>query len=306
MPLRITALLAVTIMAFWLAGCAGLGDPNVVVSSTAAPAYTKEKFAGAPKLETYVFMPGLYFSGATVDRSLDLMPFRSLAEQLAPELAKQNYLPAKDLASADLLIVVHWGVTTPKTNVDELLGRSTTHFDPQVGTQGPFQQQMVKETPLPENSQIADYEENYSGHNNDAIRSMEMDELERRTQELGGDLGNSATHLLGYTRHLQRMAQSAFASTEEETLRVDLRSERYFVVLRAYDLRKMQNKRPRIAWTLHLNMRSPGQNFRHAMVAMSNVAVNYFGRETSSVETSLPGLRQGEVTIGEITIVGER
>jgi hypothetical protein len=92
-----------------LAGLPSAGaDDHVAVISTASPEYTQRKFAGGePRTETYVFLEGRFFEGATVDRSLEKMTFRRIAEYLAPELAKQNYLPARAIAQADLLLVVH-------------------------------------------------------------------------------------------------------------------------------------------------------------------------------------------------------
>ncbi|HEX2101413.1 MAG TPA: hypothetical protein VHF69_12150, partial [Candidatus Synoicihabitans sp.] len=37
--------------------------------------------------------------------------FHTVARTLAADLAKQNYLPAPDPAQADLLLMVHWGIT---------------------------------------------------------------------------------------------------------------------------------------------------------------------------------------------------
>src|SRR5476651_672093 len=54
-----------------LAAAAGArADPLVKVSSTADPAYSFQKYAGArPRTETYVVMPGRYFDGPSVDHS---------------------------------------------------------------------------------------------------------------------------------------------------------------------------------------------------------------------------------------------
>ena len=57
--------------------------------------------------------------------------------------------------------------------------------------------------------------------------------------------------------------------------------------------------------TLHLNIRSPGQNFTTALAHMGNVAVDYFGRNTDSVETARPHERTGTVTLHDVKILGE-
>ena len=67
-----------------------MADEHVAVIASAATAYTQRKFDG-PKVrtETYVFMEGSFIPGQTVDRSIERMPFRRIAEFLAPELARR-------------------------------------------------------------------------------------------------------------------------------------------------------------------------------------------------------------------------
>lgn len=84
--------------------------PQVTVGATANPEYTQRKYGeGKTTSETYVVKPGQFAAGNIADDSLDHMPFRRVAEALAPELARQQFWPAKDAKDADLLIVVHWG-----------------------------------------------------------------------------------------------------------------------------------------------------------------------------------------------------
>jgi hypothetical protein len=129
---------------------------------------------------------------------------------------------------------------------------------------------------------------------------------EERTDEIGAEYSRAnAMKLLGYGRHLRKLEQTTSVSPEEYTLRSDLESERYFVVVQAYDLRKKKDRRPKLVWTLHLNMRSAGNNFHEAVAMMSEAAVNYFGRDVDRVDTTIPNLKQGKVELGEIKILGE-
>jgi len=101
------------------------------------------------------------------------------------------------------------------------------------------------------------------------------------------------------------MSSSQFVSPTEERLLSDLQTERYFVVVRAYDLRatKFAGKRPIPVWTIHINMRAAGQNFETALARMGNTAVAYFGKKLDGVTTVRATERQGEVIIGPLTII---
>ncbi len=283
-----------------------IGDGNVAVTSTANGEYTRQKFGeAAPKPESYVFMQGQFFPNGTVDPSLDRMTFRELAEGLAPYLARQQYWPAKDPKDADLLLMVHWGVTSPYISFDEARGRSPGAFDLPAA--------MVPHTPgpadpegPPENS-AQDIRATFFadlGSENDI--SVVEDNVAAQQDVIAGRMKNSSNiRLLGYGRHLQAMQDRPMTGTTETTLRSDLATERYFVIVCAYDFHSIQNKKPKVLWTLHLNMRSPGHNFPQAVAQMNAAAVNYFGRQTDSVDTILPQTREGKVNIGEIRIVGE-
>jgi hypothetical protein len=98
-----------------------------------------------------------------------------------------------------------------------------------------------------------------------------------------------------------------FSSAEEITLRSDLNSERYFIILKAYDLKETLNpgQKRRAVWTTHLNMRSPGRNFPSALRLMGNVGTDFFGRATDMVATARPKLREGRVILGPLVIIEE-
>jgi hypothetical protein len=294
-----------------LTGCAELADHGVAVSSSAFTDYTRTKYAdGAPKPESYVFMQGHYFPGAMVDTSLQKLPFRQVAEILAPELAKRAYFPATDVKSANLILVVHWGVTSPYERFDKLLARDPTSLAGQLGADAntgvdyhPHTFAAGNEEAMVSDQAVADAFVGISS--SDAMTAAEQ-EAELRTDQLGAQYNRAnAMALLGYGRHLRKTENQPFATAEEATLRSDLDSERYFVVIQAYDLRQMTNRRPKLAWTLHLNMRCAGNNFTEAVAMMGDVAVNYFGRDMDRVNTVLPRERRATVTVGEITIIGE-
>jgi hypothetical protein len=274
-------------------------DSNVVISSFANPEYTQRKYGGEKiQAETYVVMQGHYFEAPTVDHSIDRMPFRRIMDFFAPELARREYWPAKGMADADLLIVVHWGTTTRQESADEMRARTSAMTD-MSPTEHPdliAQKQMGDAGGLGALLQSA----------NLSAQQYNIDSLELLTDIERTDLGNASTaQLLGYTRELRKLSNTMGISTTESMLKSDLTSDRYFIILKAYDLRaKPGAGRPfPTVWTLHLNMRSPGINFRSALDRMSAAAPEYFGRATDSVQTVPPHLKATKVEVGAPVIV---
>ena len=84
-----------------------------IVSAHAYAGYSRDTLAnGSFKPETYAFGNGTRWDIAMADPSMDNITFEQIAQTIAPALADQNYHPAKDPSSTDLLIVVYWGTTT--------------------------------------------------------------------------------------------------------------------------------------------------------------------------------------------------
>jgi hypothetical protein len=282
----------------WAGDCAA--DPRVIVSAIANPAYTAHKFGeGRTRPESYVVMQGHYFPGGIVDRSIERMPFRKLAEVFAPELAKRQYWPAKSAADADLLIVVHWGTTTPKISTMEMMAR--TNPLPDVTGARDNRQMRIDAAGGDAAGAMA------AGLNNEDTRMFDMYDLERLGDQISNDLTSArGVQLLGYTQELRRYERQMVSPAEEYTLRLDLTQMRYFIILRAYDLHALTAAdRARPVWTLHLNMSSPGNDFVTAVDRMSVAAVNFVGRSTENVATVLPTVPEGKVTIGPLVILGE-
>jgi len=287
-------------------------DDHIVVTGTANPAYVERKFGGPQvRPESYVFGEGSFFGGITVDRSLERMSFRQIAESLAPELARQQFWPAKDLAAADLLIVVHWGVTTPHQSLQAAQDITTLSFDPRdtPRVDNPAADQLFKEPapagdtagagdPAPSAiaASLADWQsspslETVKGFSDEAARNFSQ---------------ASNAQLLGYTRALRRLGRGPFGSAEEAVLRSDLMTERYLVILCAYDLRapRTAGQRRRPVWVTYLNVRAPGTNFLIALNRMGQVGGSFFGRSTDLPTTVRAKVREGRATPGPMIILG--
>lgn len=273
----------------------------MAVVSWADEAYTQRKFAtNPPRVETYVFMQGRLFESATRDRSLERLDFRKIAESIAVEIARENYLPAADVQSADLLLLVHWGTTTPAVSSDELRGITTFGIPPEPQ----HDPDEVLEDHPPDDAAsdfFVDASEKY--------RVYAFEELGRITEGLAGDTrAGSNSNLLGYTAQLRRLSRMSMMSPTEQTLRSDLHTERYFIIVKAFDLKapRVSGAHAKPVWTLHLNMRSPGQNFGMALARMSEVAVDFAGKTNLDVTTINTGKRQrkGVVILGPVKVIG--
>lgn len=283
---------------------------RVSVTSIANNVYTTRKFDGPKtRAETYVFMQGDYYEGVTVDHSIEKMPFRKIAEYLAPELARQQFLPTKDAASADLLIIVHWGTTIPYLTTQELTASRTPTRDPANLSTGPATRpgEFEYTDPLSHSGMEGYLNKYFIGMFDDQDRQMEFDRLVQETERMGpGVTQTSNGELLGYGRDLRRANRDLFPTEEERALRFDLQTERYFIILKAYDLHQKAERGqiPRPVWTVHLNMRSPGINFATALGTMSTVAADYAGRTTDRVKSIRPSTRAGTVNLAPLIILG--
>lgn len=283
-------------------------DKHVAVIGTAEPEYTRQKYEGdAPRTETYVVMQGKYFDGITADRSIEKMTFRRIIDSLAHELARQRYLPAQGPLDADLLLIVHWGTTVPRFSSDEMRGILT--IDPANKAESDMEAITAESLQAGTSPGLGPLlTTDYLSFGGETGRQNRLAELDRATDLLDLDLqAGSNARLLGYTNELRRMRNSIFSTETEATLRADLNSERYFIIIKAYDMHEKiePGRRPKAVWTLHLNTRSPGQNFFTALDKMGDVAVDFFGRSTDGVQTARPTLRTGTVKLGPLVIIGE-
>ena len=279
-----------------------LADPNVIVSATATPEYTQRKYGGEKTTpESYVVMQGHYFEGGIVDQSIEQMSFRRIAEIFAPELARRQYWPAKDAKDADLLIVVHWGTTTPKVSTMEMTARTSPLPDLAASREN---KQALIETAAANNDPVMGL---LAEQMNEDTRLLQLERLDQLSDQIANDYSSAnAAQLLGYVKTLRKYGARVVSPPEEYSLRLDLCQMRYFIVLRAYDLHASTIAgRSRAVWTLHLNVSSPGNDFRTAVDRMSVAAGSYVGSSTDEVETVRQRVREGKVEIGPLVILGE-
>lgn len=309
-PFAIRPLIGLTIAC--LGAAPAIADDQIVVSASANSGYQHRKFDGPHVLpESYVIGEGSFFGGITADGSLDRMPFRQIAESLAPELARQQFWPAKDLATADLLIVVHWGVTTPHQSTRDAQDITTLSFDPRdtPHTATMASDQLFKD-PTPADDTAGKGDPSPA----DIASSLRETEISPSFETINGFNDEAARNfseasnaqLLGYTKALRRLGSKVFGSAEEAVLRADLMSERYLIILCAYDLKTplLPGQKRRPVWVTHVNVRAPGTNFNIALSRMGQVGASFFGRSTDAPTTQQARVREGRAIPGPMIILG--
>lgn len=279
-------------------------DDHVIISALASPAYTAQKFFdGKPRAETYVVMQGNYFSGATVDHSIDRMPFRQIAGFLAEELAKRAYLPSRDPNSADLLLVIHWGTTMPTVSTKEMMAQTNPNLDVS-SSRDTLSQASQSESGM--STAGVDLLSGLGAESNiNAEYASDLLLQQTDENEAAASQANTAS-LLGYTATLRKFKDSMLPTVTEITLRRTLEQERYFVIVQAYDLHQWKKGVPnKTVWSIRLNISSPGNNFAMAMSRMSKAGLDYFGRTTDEVTTVRSKTYDGNVKVAPLVILGE-
>jgi hypothetical protein len=284
------------------------GDDRVAVRAQTDPRYAASKFGG-PSIrdESYLFAQGQFFPGRTRDRVLERMKFRDIVTNLADGLARRHYFPTQNLRTADLLIVVHWGVTIVADNTAKLMARNTlitpdgdamTRQIIQADAQAERDAQETTPTMQTLDANITDMGLNALAMQEDIVLDQ-MDQITRRTAL------RSNAQLLGFADDLVEDDQHAFGTEQGRTLRSMLSDERYFVILLAYDYQALlKERKTRLLWTTRLSMQSPGMNFHEGVAHMTTMGSHIFGGQSKGVQVELPVPREGKVTIGEPRVLG--
>ncbi len=256
----------------------------IAVTANASPGYARPADQeGRVRPESYVFTQGKFLEGSTRDDGLARVSFNDVVRTLAPGLAKQNYFPTRDVASANLLIVVSWGSTVVENNpqrdrmIESLSGELKTYT----------------------NSIDA------SGHA-DTGPLNEMSDFFQWTGENSDRAFAQNAFLLGYAGDLKKVSAGMGLRTEQESaMRRELGEERYFVVLMAYDNQTFRReKRPKLLWTTRLSVRSPGNAFVEALPVLGQAGSHVFGRQMAGLEHLPANLREGRVSISPLKYLG--
>jgi erythromycin esterase-like protein len=142
----------------------------------------------------------------------------------------------------------------------------------------------------------------------DAARSA----LEGQLFELQmfNDMRNQANEhnarLLGYMKEINSrndLSRFAGAGTYFDDLISDIESERYYVIVTAYDFRAAtQEKKRKLLWSTRVSIQTQGNRFNESLATMLANASRHFGQDSGHlIKQYLPNTR---VDLGELKILG--
>ena len=286
--LAIVGCLAIAACAVLPAALAGPAE-SVAVAAGADPDYVQGRAGGgspAVKSQSYVMAQGSFFGGCRRDASLERMKFTDIAQILGKELATQRYYPAADKKAADLLIVVHWGITSVEEDAThgqtdlEQLNRDVAAYNKSVGA-----------------GKLTD----------PGAMNADIDMLRGESAATGSSPAANAK-LLGYDGELQKEEYRSLATASGMTemdrrLREEIADERYFLIVMAYDYTSVKGGRkgfgPKLLWSTHYSIRAAGHSFTAAFPEMTKVAARYFGRNVQGLLLDAGNIPEGRVEIGE-------
>ena len=268
----------------------------VSISVGADKDYVLQKFGDGKahtRPETYFFAKGRFFDGGKSDPSLANASFMSIVHELTPDLARQKYFPSAQPKNADLLIVIHWGMT----NVFDDATNGQADMDQLMGDLQAYNSGLQKSSIMDPgfvNSDLAVM----GGKSAQALSTMETN-----------------AQLTGYLSEFRKAEYESLGlpngmSDEDHQLREDLGSERYFVILMAYDYNSLRDEKrlgtkPRLLWSTHISISAIGRNFTEALPAMGRVAAGYFGHQEDGLLLNIREVPAGKVDIGTPRTVDE-
>ena len=252
---------------------------RVSVRAEAWDEFTKERARDPDKkIMTYRFMKGNYHPGSVADPSMEDLKFEDIVKDVALNLGKNNFIPDPDPENTDLIIVVHWGRTRPaEDSLQELHGY--TSLEDMGGT-------------TPDRSVLFDNPSNISSElefNYNASLSIAE-----------SNAGNAyyKSQLLGMEEAFDLIG----SRYEEERLKRMIDEERYFIILMAYDYKKLKEGETVMLWRTRYSMRALGQSFTAAIGQMNDVASDYFGQNMKGLITKRFN-EEADVKIGDVEVI---
>lgn len=281
------------------------GDHFVTVYTSATPEYLKKRAEKDPStVETYIFMPGRYLEGYVRDRSLERAKFIDIAKSLTTGLKKSAYIPAKNVVHADLLLVVHWGVTTGNAQNRTMDIRDPHEMYDLRQTYTAMRAAENDAVAQPGNSVDPAMYPASGGPSLQYQEEIQFRELEAGTNNMAR--GSTAAELLGFSSELRRDERRPVASELAKSLTSMLETDRYFILVFAYDWQRWIRERKMVrVWSSRLSISSPGVNFPIALNRMNIAGADSFG--TSSDDLRVVGTKKKQiekVSTGDLIFIG--
>lgn len=99
-------------------GALAVRADDVAILARAHNGYVRTRLADHSfKPESYTFAEGGHYGNQMVDKSIDGLSFTSIARTIAGPLRQRGYLPSYDPKHTDLVIMVFWGTTQGKLDL---------------------------------------------------------------------------------------------------------------------------------------------------------------------------------------------
>lgn len=255
----------------------------VAISSVTFNGYTRERQPdGTFKPESFIFGEGGGWTRPISDPAMDKIKFPQVARTIAGPLAKMSYHPTRDPVEAGLLILVFWGSTQGSRGHDP--SQSVDRAAAAIGDYSRSTQlDSAGEAGRPVNTNTAEGAAMDAALWQLALSNRERDQLDDRNARILG-----YTEALETARFVQHMAMG-------RDLLDEIGSNRYYVVLQAYDNRvAVREKKLKPLWTTRLSVSEDG-DFARALEAMVWTGARLFGQDSK-------GLRRREVHEGSVKL----
>ncbi len=285
------------------------------VAARASSDYVRTKLPdGSYPVEYYAFGDGGHYGGQMYDSSVDKLKFMDVAQVLAEPLAAGNYLPAREPAKTRLLIMVYWGLSfVPESvsgsaayvnysAVSNATNESATLGKIQASNQ-PGAAPSAASTPSSSTSEDQNLRNDQLADLSSALTTLTMfneqrDQIDFATAKL---LGYDYDAAVG-TENGNFLKGTAFALKRDELV-AEIESNRYFVVLMAYDFQELlKHKKHKLLWETRFSIRQSDHAFDRDLPMMARFASHYFGQNSNGlVRQRIPF---GDVTIGDVKSLG--
>jgi hypothetical protein len=257
------------------------------VSSKVAPDYIRTKLAdGTYKPEYYSFGKGGNWGGEFKDDTIDKLGFMDIARTIAPSLESQKYLPARDPAATELVIMVYWGTTAVPPPYKE----DTLYLN--------YYYALDEYRLLLAQGQAAEADAILSS----GLHQLDMENHIRDLQDFknAAMIGYDASDLIG-TDHGKYLEHTAMRQ-EGDDERDEIEENRYFVVLMAYDFQLLwRQKKHKLLWETRFSINQGHNEFDKVLPAMTQYAASYFGQPSNGLVRQK--LLNDHVDIGEPTLI---
>lgn len=299
--MRLRVLVGVTAASLGLSTVGLRGENLITVRANADKEYAAMRAESSPpKPETFVVMKGKFYAGRTQDRTLEKKPFIDVARTVASDLRSQGYQSTRDVNTADLLIVIHWGVTDKVSRYSDFVITDSGSM-----TDAATQSQNA--------STMADDAASGRGEGNAYQLQQEANNAQTRYDDLARDLSSNLaaatwgaadnSALLGLNG--EDLGNTVFGSDKAATLRGMAEEERYFIVVTAYDFKKLRTtNKAKVLWVARLSTRAAGINFNMAVSRLSDAGGAVFGTTTKGIDFRKVKKREGRIEYGELEVLG--